>query len=663
MGIHRLTGFVDQHFTGWQRKELRGRLVIDGYNIRHHLNKCDWSHGGQFRKYRDHVLGFYEDLQRSGVEPIVVLDGIDYSGKKWPTIIKRENDRIRQIHKELTQPDRKAYICSQGIFPALGSEVYVQALVDLGVEFVVVDGEADDSLVEIANYYGCPVMSSDSDMYIYNVEGGLVRLDRMTIRSNCVTADVYHYRAFCEQFRFQDVSVRLIIPALVGNDFWTTNVENDDFQLLLEEELGPPYFGDHILLQCVEFASLFGSLESFVAEISNFPYLSGGRRIKLEENCQQSTKIYNSHKRYRVSDILDKTELYTPGGDTLPLWALRNYRRADLSKHSASALVLERFAHHTFIDDTTKESAVIISLPIRRCIYGILGRDCVMEYYRVEQKLLDEEVRACLSYKGHLLPSLCDMPKLGASERETILYSILGCDEGVFRALDGHWKLVLASTVFWCKTAQPPLHVVKSLLLCFLICSGHSAPLHRQFTATREFRNSPQWMPNLHWFAQWQCCYKDAISLDKVLMLPIPVTCPSQLYDGMLVMYFTTSQDLDRLMRYLHVDIRFFGSYSELYCRNGTDTLRALHTEVTKGDQWSRESLHGKMATGGSSSGVRWGVVNNEGTGVDPHIELQRKLTIGGLNLMGKEKLKRGCSPIHNTASQVQRGLLKRRVV
>ena len=558
MGIHKLTGFIDKHFTGWQRKELRGRLVIDGFNIRFHLNKCDWSHGGQFMEYRENIVNFYEGLKRSGVVPIVVLDGMDYTGQKWPTIIRRERDRIRQLHKELNRSDRRADIHSQGIFPALSSEVYVQALVDLGVEYVFVDGEADDAQVEIANYYSCPVLSNDSDMYIYNVEGGVVRLDRMTVRNNRVTAEVYHYQAFCEQFQFQDPSVRLLVPALVGNDFWMSNVENGDFQLLLEEELGPPNFDNHNIFQSVEFASLFDSLESFIGEIPNFPYLDGRLRIKLKRNCQQSAEIYNSHKRYRISDIIDSTELRTSEGDPIPLWALRNYRSGQLSKLSACVLVLKKYALHTFVDDTTRESSVIASLPIRRCVYGILGSDCVMEHYRVEQQLSGEEILSYESVEGCSLPSLRDMPKLSASKRETILYTILGCDKDVFRALDGHWKLVLASTVFWCKTASPPPHLVKSLLICFLICSGHSAPLRRRFTATKAFRNGPEWMPNLHWFAQWQSCYKDAISLDTVLMLPLTVTCPSQLYDGRLVMYFAMPRDLKDLMHYLHVDIYLF---------------------------------------------------------------------------------------------------------
>ena len=61
--------------------------MIDGYNIMHHLWRCDWSHGGQFDEYKDDVKGFYEGLLEGSVKPIVVLDGITHVGRKWSTYI------------------------------------------------------------------------------------------------------------------------------------------------------------------------------------------------------------------------------------------------------------------------------------------------------------------------------------------------------------------------------------------------------------------------------------------------------------------------------------------------------------------------------------------------------------------------------------------------
>lgn len=92
MGIPKLTSFMDRHFTRWQSRELKGRLVIDGYNIMHHLWRCDWTHGGQLDEFKDGVKGFYERLQEGGVKPIVVLDGITHIG------IPTKNDENRKFN-------------------------------------------------------------------------------------------------------------------------------------------------------------------------------------------------------------------------------------------------------------------------------------------------------------------------------------------------------------------------------------------------------------------------------------------------------------------------------------------------------------------------------------------------------------------------------------
>ena len=90
-----------------------------------------------------------------------------------------------------------------------------------------------------------------------------------------------------------------------------------------------------------------------------------------------------------------------------------------------------------------------------------------------EQRLFSSEVEPV---NGRSLPDLCDVPKLSVQERENLLYSILGCNASVFQVLPGHRKLVLAATVFWNTVAQPLPHLVKALLVSFLVCYGRPAP-------------------------------------------------------------------------------------------------------------------------------------------------------------------------------------------
>ena len=539
--------------------------MIDGYNIRHHVNKCDWSHGGQFGEYRKKVTSFFNDLIRCGLHPIVVLDGIDYTGKKWSTTMRREKERIRQIHKEISGEDRKSEVRSQNVFPALAADVYVNVLVDLRVEFVMVDGEADDTLVEIANYYKCPVLSSDSDFYMYNLDGGYIPMEKLNLSTYPITAEVYHYQDFCAQFKFVSDSVRLIIPALVGNDFWSAMTLSESFEDFLAEEIEVLDGNSQSLRSITQFASLFDSLDSFIYEVKYFPYLRDGWKSKLIENCQQSGEIYNSDKKLQISDIRDVTVLRSFEGEPVPLWVLRNFREGNFSKFMINSLVLNKYVLSTFIDDTTNErSCILISRPIRRNIYQILGCRRVAEHFRMEKQLSSEEVHSHQSVPS--LPSLEDIPEISHPKRANLLYSILGCDWNVFWELDSKWRLVLAATVFWYRESHPPPHIVRSLLLCFVICC-HPAVIQRRLTASAEFRRSSGWLGCLHSFAQWQSCYKDAISLDQVLMLPLTVTCPSQIYSGKLAMYFAMPRNYDDYMSsYGHKIDRIFWKFLNIVC-------------------------------------------------------------------------------------------------
>ena len=79
----------------------------------------------------------------------------------------RRQQKIQiELHKNESVKDK--------VFPSLGAEVYVNVLEELKIEYIVVDHEADDSIVGIANFYKCPVLSSDSDFYLFNIKGGYV---------------------------------------------------------------------------------------------------------------------------------------------------------------------------------------------------------------------------------------------------------------------------------------------------------------------------------------------------------------------------------------------------------------------------------------------------------------------------------------------------------
>lgn len=91
-------------------------------------------------------------------------------------VVKQKEKRIKFVHKKLQL--RKAEVASQRFFPPLGSEVYREVLADLKIQCVVCKGSADGVVSKIANYSKCPVLSSDSDFYMYNLHSGFVTIIR-----------------------------------------------------------------------------------------------------------------------------------------------------------------------------------------------------------------------------------------------------------------------------------------------------------------------------------------------------------------------------------------------------------------------------------------------------------------------------------------------------
>ena len=597
MGIPKLKSFVEEHFKGWRRRELKGHLVIDGYNLRHHLNKVDWTKGGQLFEFRGKVISFYRSLIDSGIIPIVVLDGIDHMGEKRKTIIKRQKSRMNIVRNYMLDEKMKPEKQTQGIFPALGSSVYMQTLAHLGVNYIVVDGEADDSLVKIANFFNCPLLSSDSDFYIYKLSGGYVTMDRLYRDNVSITADLYYFQDFCSEFGFQDDSCRLIIPALLGGDIISAVV---DFQHHLEFFVGDlEEFADGSAMRSVvNYASSFESLSNFMEEV--YHEHRSRRATKIRDNCHKSLEIYDSDEKRQIKDFLDTTDLRQFNQAPIPGWVLREYRVGHLSKFLYAVMVIGSYIFDTYIDDPNRESAVVASRPIRRIIYGILGLESATECFRVEYSLSDEDVQASTLLNDRPLPSLSEIPSLSTFHRENLLCSILGCDERATETLDKHWKLALAATVYWNRVCQPPPHLVESLLLCFLVCYHRPREVYNVRRGSPEFRTSEDWIQCLHLLAQWQCCYKDAVSLNQLLMCPFQVICPSQLYNGKLVMYFAEPR---------HINADFVRSYNRdnvgLFFKLRGVVLPQLQGRPTQRGAWGRGTRGRGRGVGGMDRSFR----------------------------------------------------------
>lgn len=555
MGIPRLTSFVDNTFTGWQREEITGNLVIDGYSLIYSLYSFDWSHGGQFPEYHSKVAHFFMSLGQSGITPLVVMDGIDYREEKTSTTIKRRNDAIKTIHKHTANTQKRNIEAVDDILPPLAVTVFLMVMTELRVKFTVVDGEGDMWIYQLANAYSCPVLSSDSDFLMFKLKGGYIPYNRFHWEASPVNAEVFYYRAFCEQLKFRDESLRLVISAIAGNDF-LQGVNTPSFMSHIGRIIALETKG-HRLVNVVKYICLFKSLEDFIDNTETIACLDDDEKRRLQENCLKSQEMYDCEDETSFEKISRETALLAFNSEALPDWVLKQFREGKFSRTIMEALVVGKATLQVFVDNTVLGSCLHASLPIRQHMYGLTRSSLVTEFYREGLELCGRGIHSIDSINGRPLPSLDRIPSLSVVNREQLLYSILGCDSHLFQNLPNHWKLVMATTLYWAQHTKPPPHTIKALILSFVVCSTSQYELPKmrtEFFIPDNFRHSPKWMLPLHAFAQWQGTYMNAMALNHLLMLPLEALSPALLYDGKLAMFFSLPENDDHLASMLPID-------------------------------------------------------------------------------------------------------------
>ena len=534
MGIPKLTSFLEKNFAGWTRENIVGCLVIDGFSLCYFLYSFDWSHGGQYPQFRDCVVKFFEALRLSKIEPVVVFDGIDYKQEKVVTTMKRRKGMILTINEHVVHSRFRRQDAVNNLLPLLAIEEFQHTVSSLFVKQVVVDGEADIVIAQLANYYSCPVLSKDSDFYMYDLKGGFIPMDRFHWESTPIVADVYHISRFMDQFEFRHESVRLIIPAIAGNDF----LPPISSRRFASETVSPKC---HPLSSIVRYASQFSNLDDFITKITSLDHLAASEKDTLRNNCLNCRQMYDCCVVCSLEDVTSATELLAFDRCHIPRWILDQFRSCNLRHSVMEAIVLHKCVLRVATDNFHQPSSLLISRPLRDALYCILNINVMTEHIRQGLDIVGEKINIA---DRKNLPNLKQIPTLRQSERSQVLYSILCCSIEVIEKLDNKWRLAAASVVFWILNTKVPRHIVKALLLCFVYC------FHRTYGVTlREFRSlelpqhflqSPKWLEVLHLFAQWQSVYLDTISINQILCSPLEYCSPANLYDGKVSIYFAS---------------------------------------------------------------------------------------------------------------------------
>ena len=546
MGIQYLTTLIKEHYPPrtWRTITPRGKLVLDGKSISRTLStskEFDWMHGGQYGELRDRVIRFFSRLRDSGIDPIVIFDGVDYNQEKSATKLHRKKEKVKNIFKALSHHNERP---SGSALPIFTDIVFYETLKELGVEFIFADGDADQDTAQIANHYNCPVVANDSDYFIFNLKAGYIPLDCLYWDQQPVEAKLYERDRFAYKFYFDhNPDLIYLIPAIMGNDF-INKVESPSLERDIEAtKQRARRIGTRIKekrrddrLGMLYYISIFNTMTDFKMHLSKT--CGDDATSVISKNYEKAKELYDI-REISMADRIESKNLKTANCTLLPDVIKEQYRKGLMATSVIVVIVLNKYFVPVMIDNPHDYTATRIGKHIRKCIYTILS-PYLSRPEVIETTITNEEPREeMVSWTdvSHLnLPCIDDLISLNEDQRIELLCKVMETPLEVQAELESKWKLVAVSLHYWSQHAHPDIHLIEALVLCFIrcsfdetVCPSDEVPDHREHG---------KWLEALHTFAQWSCTYYDALRLNNVLMNPLPFMSPALLFNGKLIMHY-----------------------------------------------------------------------------------------------------------------------------
>ncbi|XP_056619429.1 protein asteroid homolog 1-like [Triplophysa dalaica] len=586
MGVHGLKSYIESNKDFLKDFSFRdSKLIIDGCNLYHDLYsyfQLDHKHGGEYDTFKDSIKTFFTNLKDCDIKPYVVLDGgADHTDKKLETLKERNQEQIRSAHN-LSEGRRGR--CP----PLLNKNVFRQTLRELKVPFVQCLEEADWEIAALAKQWNCPVLSNDSDFYIFDLPAGVFPTVCFCWNNTKVNSQKKRYiptrhftvERFCASFNNMNKVLLPVFACLLGNDY--TNLQNIDRWERHSNGAGKFERFDGLLSWLSKSQSQNQAIHRVLELIRN--------RKKKEKVCEA---LLEGVKEYEITGgcLAQFFDSKTPTPCTgplraLPTWTVRQLFEGNMVSMLVDVFVLKRVMLKPQVEDFTCTSSSETSRPIRQVIYGLilLGKQQTAEKCYVEEfdrkrfSLESSEVEAIgTSVKeGLQLETLWTEPiKL----RLQVFLEAFGVPSVTFRGIPLDLQLQVFVTRFWLVNAQPRPNLLH--LWGLLLGMVHGRLCNKPNTQTdTQWRFKCQGRIHFdreaaHLYSQWQSCLNWGLFLNCLLCLPLPEPECAELYRGTLV--HKVFQELKRGIRPESMLVR--GSNAEHLFRQLKEAVLSLVDE------------------------------------------------------------------------------------
>ena len=513
MGIKGLTTFLDantQLLTDFKFRNMK--VVIDGNNLFHFLNTLygvDDNYGGDYDHFASATFSFFGTLDQCNVTPIVLFDGPYIpSERKIGTSVKRAKERISLAY-QLTLGLRGRAT------PIFCLDVFVSCLDAMSIKHVTCDGEADNEIAALANLYQCPVMTNDSDFFIFDIEGGVILLDYLNLRirhdqdvsssateknTSYIKVQIYYHRTLIDTFKLNADLVALF-GTMLGND----KVETKMFEPFFSSEHLPNPGSKRnrilrLLLWLGEMETLENALKKILGHYKQRMHQEFQNVIMESVDSYRSIGVSHVHVPDDVFTNCVKKEFVSFVGYPPPEWFLTEMHRGRMSTLSANTFTSRKVILLAQPEDFSQKSAHDCAKLLRRVTYGILlqhdikfhdfhiatnvpcsdnctsvvtRKNIVVEEIdrdrRSQKRTLIEPV---FTLNEKVIPSLIKINDLTDSEKIAYLCLTFGIkpDNPILSSCPKDLHLYLFSVSYWVSHAEPKLDLLHltAVVLCLL---------------------------------------------------------------------------------------------------------------------------------------------------------------------------------------------------
>ncbi|CAL8236752.1 unnamed protein product [Arctogadus glacialis] len=450
--------YKDYHFRD-------SKLVVDGSNLAYHLYFrffLDLSHGGEYLAFQALVQDFFTNLHNCGIKPYVVMDGgSSKSDNKLNNILKRNREFLRRAH-DIALKGRRA-----DLLPPFTLSVFEQTLNDMKVPLVRCFGETDGQLAALAREWCCPVLSIDTDFYIYDLPEGVLPLK--LFRWDGVETDLGGCFIPCKRYTtFSFCTFFNIDPQLLP--VFASLAEYDDVNL---REIKWIQFlpADHPrkcrlegLLSWLGARTDQTTEDILTAAMDLMPNMSQQARTEVWTMVRMAMLEHELPSSSLRGFFSEETVPPLPAEmlSCVPDWVRAPLARGELSGDVLNVLVDRRMILGIQAELSDLQSSNLTSQPIRQVLYGLLlglGRGAVREVDRVEL-----EVQPLVQGAAQQL-RLATLPQADRAVRLQVCLETLGVEEETLEGVPAHLRLPVAVTRYWLRRASPEPTLLKALLM------------------------------------------------------------------------------------------------------------------------------------------------------------------------------------------------------